>query len=111
MPKVWTVTTEFATAEDALALQQLVAELGYRAQVSSRDLEQQPHRSPIRETRLGREILRRAPSADRSFTLEDAMDWLVRADYLPQSASPALSRMVAEGDLRKIGTGLYRLAK
>ena len=111
MSTIWTVTVELARAEDAAALQELVGELGYVARVEGRDLSSVPeaHRSAMRDTRLGRIVLRRVPPADRTFTLEDVQDWCVQEDYAPGSASATLCFLVREGDVERVGPGTYRM--
>lgn len=105
---IWTVTAEFDGSDDAIALAELIKELGYNPIVSSRQIESP--RNPLRATRLGRMILkymRENPS--HNFSIEDIQDLCVKNDYQPTSAAAALSVLAKEGDLDRSGVGLYRL--
>lgn len=112
MTTVYEVTTEFAAHADALALRDIIRELGYEARLSHRQLEVGP-RTPCRETRLGKIILRHmAPGiqcSPRSYTVEDIAAHIETLDYKGVSASPALSMLVVQGDVKRIADGVYRL--
>lgn len=112
MTTVYEVTTEFAAHADALALRDIIWELGYEARVTHRQLEAGP-RTPCRETRLGKIILRYMTpgiqGSSRSFTVEDISAYIETQDYKAVSASPALSMLVAQGDIKRIADGVYRL--
>lgn len=108
---IHTVSVDFASREDALALMDLIRELGYEAQMTYRSLNE--NRSPIRETRLGILILdtmRPAPGQQaKSFTIEDLADVLEEHHFEPTSAAAALSVMTKQGDVERVVRGVYRV--
>lgn len=108
---IHTVSFDFASRDDALALLDLVRELGYEGQVTYRSLNE--NRSPIRDTRLGiliLETMRPAPGQQaKSFTIEDLANVLEEHHFEPASAAAALSVMTKQGDVERVLRGVYRI--
>lgn len=109
MKVIHTLSISLLDREEALTLRTLIEELGYTVQLSS--TEGTAHeRTPTRDTRLGKIVLRHfSANASRSFTEEDIAILCEEHDYKGRSASPTLYKLVSEGDLRKVGTGCYML--
>lgn len=94
MPDItWKVITKVADRDDAVALMDLIRELGYQPSISGQ--QDVYERGLVSETRAGRLILRNM-TLGRSFSLEDIGAWLLAKEYSPKSAAPLLSFMVDE---------------
>ena len=105
---LWTVQAEFTDRDDAVAFMDLARELGVLSHLSSRSINK--NRSPIRETRIGRLILR-SMEPGRSYELEWFRALCEENDYQANSASPALSKLVEQGDVVKATRGTFELPK
>ena len=106
MTVIHTVLLETLDHDEALAIRDILRDLGYEATVQSRKLE--TNVSPMRDTRLGRLVLR-SMVAKRIYHLDDVAELLVNNDYAPNSAGVVLSKLAEEGDLVRIDRGRYRL--
>ena len=108
---VHTVTIDFASRDDALALIGLIRELGYEAQMTYRSLNE--NRSPIRDTRLGILILehmRPTPGQQaKTFAIDDFTDLLEEHHFKASSAAAALSVLADQGDVERVLRGVYRI--
>lgn len=110
MPQIFTVTTEFANREDAIAMRDLIEELGFTPILAYRNIDEGP-RTPIRDTRLGKAVLqfmRQAPT--KGYTIEDVAAHIEEHDFAATSANSALAMLTVQGDCVRIGRGVYRLA-
>lgn len=109
---IHTVTADFTNHEDAIALRDLIRELGFEAQLTYRAINEGT-RSPMRETRLGilvLDMMRPTPgTSPKSFNLEEVGAMLEEHHYAPTSASVVLSALAAEGDVDRVSRGIYRL--
>lgn len=106
MPDItWKVITKVADRDDAVALMDLIRELGYQPSISGQ--QDVYERGLVSETRAGRLILRNM-TLGRSFSLEDIGAWLLAKEYSPKSAAPLLSFMVDEKKVERIAPGIYR---
>lgn len=104
MTVVHTVIVEFADIDEARAMRDIIADLGYNPTLTSRTIEITA--SPMRDTRLGRLVLRNM-MAKRSYTLEEISEVLVCNEYAPTSAGVVLSKLTNEGDITRINHGRY----
>lgn len=106
MPDItWKVITEVADRDDAVALMDLIRELGYQSSISGRQVGYE--RGPTSETRAGRLILRNM-TLGRSFSLDDIGAWLLAKEFSPRTASPLLGLLVHENKVERIAPGIYR---
>lgn len=109
---IHTVSVDLASHEDAIALRDLIQELGYEAQLTYRSLNANA-RSPMRDTRLGILVLEAMTPAPgqkaKSFTADDLMPILEEHHFAPRSAAVALSMLTLEGDVIRIARGVYRI--
>lgn len=46
-----------------------------------------------------------------NFTLDDAKKWMVKCGFNKNSASPAISTLAGQGNLKKVSTGVFAFAK
>jgi len=106
---IWMVYVEFASREDAVALQELLDEaLDITSNISHRFTG--VRNRPVNKTRLGKLILANLIPG-RSYSCEEVGDLLVLHDYASTSASPMLSILERQGFLTRIGRGLYTLSQ
>lgn len=105
---IWIVTAEFTEREDAVALMDLARELGVITQISSRSINKY-HRSAVRDTRLGKLLLRAFADPSRTYDLEYMSAVCEEGGYKGNSASSILSKLVEQGDVERLTGGLYRL--
>lgn len=106
MTVIHTVAVESADHDEAIAIRDILRDLGYEANVTSRKLE--TNASAMRDTRLGRLVLR-SMQPKRSYHLDDIAEVLVNNEYAPNSAGVVLSKLADEGDIVRIDRGRYRL--
>lgn len=113
--RIYTVSADFENSDDAVALADIIKDLGFKATVIFRDVATNRPATPMREQRLGKLILRFMTPTEgatpRTFTYEQIGEYLETVDYRSTSASPALSKLVEQGDVDKVGTSLYRLKR
>lgn len=102
---IWVVTAEFTERDDAVALMDLAKELGVTMTMAARQVN--IARTPTRDQRLGRFILR-AMDEGRSYGLEYLAAAAEEHEYKGNSVSAILSKLVAEGDVERLGVGVYR---
>jgi hypothetical protein len=109
---LWVVTAEFTDRDDAVALIDLARELGIVAQLSSRTINEKNGgmNTPARTWRTGK-VLLNSMVPGRSYGLEHFMAALEEAGYKASSASPVLGKLVDQGDVERLGSGVYRLLK
>ena len=89
--------------DDALALAELIREMGYAVNTFAlTDL----HKLPPSQTRAGKIILSKM-EPNRTYPLSDSEIWLQEADYKPQSARALLSLLQKEGAVEKVARGFY----
>jgi hypothetical protein len=96
------LNVQMPNVEDAKALQQLLNEMGYKTTRYSKGCNVRP----TRETRLGHLVIRYL-KAHRSATPGDMSDYLIEHGYSPKSASVTLSFLYKQGDVHRIGYGVY----
>lgn len=106
MTVIHTVYLETVDHDEAIAIRDIIRELGFEATVTSRKLETKV--SPMRETRLGKLALGYMV-ARRVYHLVDIQELFEKNGYSPNSAGAVLTRLVEEGDLYRIDRGRYRL--
>lgn len=107
---LWVVTAEFTDRDDAVALIDLARELGIVCHLGTRTInEKNGGASPIRETRLGKYLLG-SMVPGRSHDMDHFMAVCQERGYAKTSASAVLSKLVEQGDVERLGTGVYRLA-
>jgi hypothetical protein len=97
--------------DEAITLQQLLNEMGYKTSRHTRVTEDDERKTPLAETRLAVLILRYARTnfGSRSFAAVDFEDHLINHGYVPSSATAILSGLVHEGTIDRIERGRYRL--
>lgn len=106
---IHTLSISLLDRDEALTLRTLIEELGYTVQLSSTEGTAQ-ERTPCRDTRLGKIILRHfRANASRTFNEDDIAILCEEHDYKGRSASPTLYKLVTEGDLKRVATGTYQL--
>lgn len=90
--------------DDALALAELIREMGYTVNTFAHTA---LHRLPMSQTRSGKIVLAKMEPS-RTYPRSDIEIWLQEADYKSQSARPLLSLLQKEGAVEKVARGFYR---
>lgn len=104
---LWTVIAEFTDRDDAVALMELARELGVVTKLTSRQVNTSNER-PAREWRIGKLILG-SMVPGRSYDSEHFRAVLEGHGYAPASYSPTLSLLVRQGDVERVGSGVFQL--
>ena len=90
--------------DDALALAELIREMGYAVNTFAlTDL----HKLPPSQTRAGKIILAKM-EPHRAYPVCDVEIWMQEADYKPRSAAPLLAALRKEGAIENVARGFYR---
>lgn len=110
---IWIVRAEFMDRDDAVALMDLARELGITTVLSSRTVNERTsggEQTPARTWRTGKVILA-AMEPGRSYGMEHFMAAMEERGYKASSASPILSKLVEQGEVERLTTGVYRLRR
>lgn len=106
---VWTVSAEFTDRDDAVAFMELVTELGVVTKMTSHSINA-PSETPVRGWRIGKVVLG-SMQPGRSYTSEHFRAVLQEAGFAPASSSSVLTRLVQQGDVKRIAQGVFKLAR
>lgn len=104
---MWVVSAEFTDRDDAVALMDLARELGVVTKMTSHAINTSNER-PAREWRLGKLILG-SMVPGRSYDSEHFRALLAVHGFAPASYSPTLSLLVRQGDVERVGSGVFQL--
>lgn len=104
---LWTVIAEFTDRDDAVALMELARELGVVTKMTSHAINTRNER-PAREWRIGKLILG-SMVPGRSYDSEHFRALLAEHGFAPESYSATLSKLVKQGDVERVASGVFQL--
>lgn len=107
--KLFAVTVELPSRDDARALADLIEELGYTAKISVRGIGRHHEGTPLKEWRCVKPLLDHMEPS-RIYELADLAAVVAEAGFAEKTAAPLLSALVQEGLVERVGRGLYRKA-
>lgn len=105
--QIWTVTAEFADRDDAVALVDLLREMGYKTDMKFRTINSVVG-NPASTWRSSK-LMMAGMVAGRSYSIEDLAAIIEPHGFTATSAPSLAAALTREGVLQRIAHGVYRL--
>lgn len=104
MTVIHIVTVETVDHDEAIAIRDILRDLGFEATLTSRATK--INASALRDTRMGRLVLRYMQPG-RIYHLDGIQELLYKNEFSPNSAGAVLTRLTEEGDIYRLDRGAY----
>lgn len=107
-----TITVDFDNHDEAIALKELLEEMGLHVNFSRRISNPDKGTCQASSQRLGMLMLEEMEKTPNStFTSEDLAEICEMLRYNPRSWAPVISKLVEEGKVERLVRGIYRLPR